>query len=173
MDMSPLYDAFILSDYNKGVLSDSVINTIIEFQFMNREVGIHSPVIVDAKKNFHRFQGAYCLKGNNKEIESVHHHPQYLQNHGIKLVCVTCGESGISWYTEDGGDGVDGVNVPIVDVCGAGDTVTAMLAIGLARVSENFRDVVALANLAASEVCQHPGVYAIQQKDLLKHSANE
>lgn len=167
MDNSGSYDAFVISDYNKGVCSDSVINTIIDYQFINRDGGKHSPVIVDAKKNFHRFQGSYCVKANDKEsnddiIQDC------VENKGVNIFIQTHGENGISWHTKLGNRKIDGQKVDIVDVCGAGDTVTAILAIVLSEAGPDMGDAIDLANIAAAEVCKRPGVHAITKDELLK-----
>lgn len=168
MDNSGSYDAFVIADYNKGVLSDSVINTIIDYQFINRDGGKHSPVIVDAKKNFHRFHGAYCVKANDKESTSGVIR-DCVENKGVNIFIQTRGEKGMLWDTKLGGGIVKGNKVDIVDVCGAGDTTTATLAICLSEEGPNVQEACEFANLAASEVCRHPSVYAIKKGDLLSH----
>jgi sugar/nucleoside kinase (ribokinase family) len=71
------------------------------------------------------------------------------------------------WFKQDGRvHDVPGINVPLVDSCGCGDTITAVLAMSM---KEPFDEAVELANIAAAEVCSHPGVYAIQKEDLSKY----
>lgn len=174
MNKSSEYDAFVISDYGKGVVSDSVINTLIDYQFINRENGKHSPVIVDAKRRFDRFRGAYCVKANDKEVtdDTIHACVNAYQNN---IFIKTLGEHGIEWYTdrthlmEKKDTIVKGIPVNIVDVCGAGDTVTAALAICLSSAREEVVDIkqaCEFANMAAAEVCKHPGVYPIRKEDI-------
>lgn len=165
MNNSGDYDAFVISDYGKGVVSDSVIGTLMEYQFINRRDRKHSPVIVDAKKNFKRFYGAYCVKANDKESDDDIIQ-DCIQNRGINFFVRTRGDQGMVWYNRTTSGGVKGEKVNIVDVSGAGDTVTAMLAILMSDEGVRMSEVMWLANMAAAEVCKHPGVYAIQKEDL-------
>ncbi len=169
------YDAIVLSDYHKGVLSDSLINAVIELA-----LHYNIPVIVDAKRDFERFKHATILKCNRKEYETYYKSQTTSENRGhllpnalvdrlnLRHFIVTNGKSGISAYsTSDSSWGVDGIKMDVVDTCGAGDTVTAVLAM-MCGLHESVYDGIKLANVAASQVCIHPGVYAIQKEDLLK-----
>jgi bifunctional ADP-heptose synthase (sugar kinase/adenylyltransferase) len=156
------YDRIVISDYHKGCVSDSLINAVMELT-----PKYHIPVYVDAKKDFGRFHGAFLLKCNKKEAP-VGIHKILLSKMSVMYWMVTCGESGISYYTplNDYGDGVDGVYVEAPDVCGAGDTAMAIFAI--MEESPILRDWVELAVEASAEVCRHRGVYPITKEDLLK-----
>lgn len=162
-----MYDAIVLSDYNKGVLSDSVINTVFDYAL---KCGI--PVIVDAKKDFHRFKNAHILKCNYKEWcgpkpDGVKNIVNMVDKLSLGHFIVTRGDKGVLYCSGvDHGDSIDQVNgIPVhnVDVCGAGDTVTAVLAM---MVKEPIRHGVILANIAAAEVCKHSGVHPITKEEL-------
>lgn len=157
-ELLPTFDVVVISDYNKGVISDSVAKSVIALC-----INAGKPVVVDAKKDFYRFKGATILKCNDKEAGDV---DRYTMNdkHGIEYFIVTCGEAGISLYNNGYGEGFNGHRVDIVDICGAGDTVTAILAIG---IKLDIKDCIRLANIAASEVCTHPGVHPIVMDDLV------
>jgi D-beta-D-heptose 7-phosphate kinase/D-beta-D-heptose 1-phosphate adenosyltransferase len=157
-----LYDAFVIIDYHKGVCSDSVINTIIEYSHITGK-----KVIVDTKKDFHRYSGAYCIKCNNKEA-TILNKEEWLRNHKIMTWIVTEGEKGISYYTTASSGGRKGIHVTIQDVCGAGDVVTAMLAIVMSEEACNIGDAISLANIAASESCKFPGVFPVTKELLIK-----
>lgn len=168
------YDCIVLADYHKGVLSDSLIHAILELAVDHYNI----PVIVDAKKEFGRFQGATVIKCNESEYKNMKRCSRMgktaesaLQAFDIKWFVVTSGERGICFYSRDGDtEGVCGINgypIKIVDVCGAGDTVTSILAMVIAA-GGSINEAIDLANIAASEVCQHPGVYAIKRTDLVR-----
>lgn len=167
LDNFEMYDAIVLSDYSKGVLSDSVINTIFDYALK-----CNIPVIVDAKKDFHRFKNAHILKCNLKEWQygkpdGVDNIVKMVDKLSLGHYIVTRGANGILYCSGcNHGDTVDqvpGIPVHNVDVCGAGDTVTAVLAM---MVKEPIRDAVILSNIAAAEVCKHTGVYPITREDL-------
>lgn len=172
------YDCIVFADYHKGVVSDSLINGVME---LAAHYGI--PVVVDAKRDFHRYKGATVVKCNKKEWEArdTRKSPDDFKNW-----VVTLGASGMFYF--DAKDTsitqIDGVPINIVDVCGAGDTVTAIIAIimGLSLLNQTLLSIEAhgklienpiviaceLANIAAAEVCSHAGVYAITKEDLIR-----
>lgn len=154
------YDCVVISDYHKGVVSYQVAQSII-FACNLKNI----PVVVDAKKDFHKFKNATVLKCNKQEAKDITHSAMV---HELRLVnfIVTMGEIGMSLYYDNGREGFAAKKVDSVDVCGAGDTVTAILAIMVA-LKYPIGCACELANAAAAEACRHPGVYAITKKDLL------
>jgi rfaE bifunctional protein kinase chain/domain len=157
----PSLDCVIFSDYHKGSIDITTAQTIIN---SCNEKGI--PVIVDAKKDFHKYKYATIVKCNNKEasnISVIRCREDFIINYFI----VTLGSSGISLHSSKGQDVFLGHKVNIIDVCGAGDTVTAIIAFAFS-CGLNIMEATELANKAAAEVCKHAGVYAITKEDLLK-----
>lgn len=161
------FDCVVIADYHKGVVNKNVAEMVIE---LCDHYGI--PTIVDAKKDFDRFYGASLIKCNHKEAEELWKaYPL-----GTKHIVVTNGKSGIQCYKTPNVlrfDSVNGLDIHAADVCGAGDTVTAILALCMAMPLESqFSDVVTackLANFLAAEACKHPGVYVVSQEDLMKY----
>ena len=169
-------DAVVFSDYHKGMISASIARTIIT---MCNEANI--PVIVDAKRDFGKYNGSTVIKCNRKAFCEI------LSQFDIRPLDVrkmfeckyfvqTMGEGGISVYYEsvnsfeelvEDGEGFNSPKVDIVDVCGAGDTVTAVIALMYAAGVSIVRSA-EIANIAAAESCRHPGVYAITKEDLLR-----
>jgi rfaE bifunctional protein kinase chain/domain len=167
------YDAIVLSDYHKGVLSDSLINAIIE-------LSLHygTPLIVDAKRDFERFKGATIIKCNRNEYEAYHKRQAdiygnaiLLSNHIVERLklhhfIVTKGKAGITSYGHGvSSTSVNGIQMNVVDTCGAGDTVTAMIAL-MKCITNDIEDILKISNIAASQVCKHSGVYPITKDDL-------
>ncbi len=135
--------ALILSDYGKGVLSDSLIATLIS---KARDAGI--PVIVDPKgKDFSRYRGADLVTPNRAELALASDMPtgdddaviaacrKVVSECGIGGVLATRSEQGMTLF-RNGDDGrIDHIPTrarEVFDVAGAGDTVVAALATGLA-----------------------------------------
>jgi|SRR6185369_1964613 len=157
----PSLDAVIFSDYHKGTISLSIAQIIINLCNDN-----HVPVIVDAKKDFHKYKWANIVKCNKHEakgldIDSIR------TTLKINYFVVTIGELGLYLYSSSGRDHLPGEEVGVVDVCGAGDTITAIIALCYA-CGMLIDDSLELANKAAAETCKHAGVYAIKSEDLLK-----
>lgn len=153
------YDVIVFSDYHKGVCSDSVINTIMEFVHITKTKGKEILTVVDTKRAFNRYHGASVIKCNEHESENL------LLNSTWTIV--TLGSKGMMFSGKNGHQGkVAGIDVPIIDVCGAGDTVTAAIAACLSGYPA-IETVCEFANLAASIVCRYPGVYPIKKEDLL------
>jgi len=168
-------DAIIFQDYNKGVLTERIIkNTILLANKLN------IPTAVDPKeKNFLSYAGVSLFKPNLKEIrtasklelkpevEDLLKADKWLHeklNHQSTMI--TLSENGL--YFGDGHAGkiypTDTIN--ITDVCGAGDTVIAIVALCLA-IGVNEEAMSKLANMAGGQVCQKSGVVPIDKAELL------
>ena len=159
--------AVVLEDYNKGVLVPRVITETIR---MATARGL--PVIVDPKyRNFFVYRGATVFKPNRRELEAALgaavnlEHPEALPSTlarlGVEHLLLTLGEQGMALISADGTT----VRVPttareVYDVVGAGDTVTAYLAVMLgagatareAAIVANFAAGVEVAKLGAATV---------------------
>jgi D-beta-D-heptose 7-phosphate kinase/D-beta-D-heptose 1-phosphate adenosyltransferase len=148
-------DALVLEDYNKGVLVPVVIARAIDTA---RRRGI--PIVVDPKyRNFFAYRGATIFKPNRRELEAalgaavdLEHPaalPSMLEKLGTEHLLLTLGEQGMALVSGDG----EVYRVPttaqeVYDVVGAGDTVTAFLAVMLAAGAD-AREAAVIANYAA------------------------
>ncbi len=148
-------DALVLEDYNKGVLVPSVIERAIA---LARSRGI--PIVVDPKyRHFFAYRGATVLKPNRRELESAlgaavdlaqpRALPATLERLGVDHLLLTLGERGMAII----GPGGAPLEIPttareVYDVVGAGDTVTAYLAVMLAA-GATMREAAVIANFAA------------------------
>ena len=138
----PIYDAIVISDYNKGTVSYELIEELA------KEVNV--PIFVDTKKtDLARLSGCY-VKINALEKSRATSLPK------IDHLIVTQGHHGATWN----GWGYPAELVgDVTDVCGAGDTFLAALAYQF-LVTNNMPDAVKFANRAAAVTVQHVGVYA-------------
>jgi rfaE bifunctional protein kinase chain/domain len=148
-------DAVVLEDYNKGVLVSAVIEEALAVAAAR---GV--PVVVDPKyRNFFSYRGATIFKPNRRELESALgatmdvEHPETLpalvQRLGVANLLLTLGERGMVLVGAKG----ETVRVPttareVYDVVGAGDTVTAYLAVMLAA-GATVSEAAVIANFAA------------------------
>jgi len=168
----PRMDAVILEDYNKGVLTIAVIETIIAAARAARK-----PVIVDPKtRSFFDYCGATVFKPNLIELESAlrervrYDEPRWMEDMRRRLRCdhlvVTLGEEGMAMMTAVG----EYVRIPTVarsvfDVSGAGDTVTATIAVALAA-GASATEAAVLANHAAGIEVGKLGVATVSPDEL-------
>ncbi len=165
MTLVPQTDAIILSDYNKGLLTDRIVSAVISFARQHNK-----PVIVDPKgKNFARYHGATVITPNRKELEEATGMKagtddevraaalKLIMECGIDTVLATRSKDGMSIISEKDAP----VHIPaqvreIYDVSGAGDTVVATFAAGLAA-GFPLKNAALLANIAAGIVVGKPG----------------
>ncbi|MEX0906937.1 MAG: D-glycero-beta-D-manno-heptose-7-phosphate kinase [Gemmatimonadota bacterium] len=169
----PDADAVVLEDYNKGLLTRSVIEAAIEAA---RQAGV--PVVVDPKsRHFFDYRGATLFKPNQPELAAALRSPvraedaawlqEVLEKIGSEHLLVTLGEDGMALLTADG----DHVRVPTVarsvyDVSGAGDTVTAVLAVALAGGATVIEAAI-MANYAAGIEVAKAGVATVSPAELI------
>lgn len=165
-------DVLILEDYNKGVLVPAVIRAGLDAA---RRHGL--PTVVDPKaRGFFDYGGATVFKPNLVELaaalrEPVHADDEaWLERTRARLGCehllLTLGEHGIALKTADG----EYLRVPTVarsvyDVSGAGDTVTAAVAVALAAGATPAEAAV-LANHAAGIEVGKAGVATVSPDEL-------
>ncbi len=174
------FDAIILSDYAKGVLSDTVCHEIISTA---NERNI--PILVDPKgKSFVKYSKATAISPNRKELatacNSATRSLDSLLEKGRELVdtlqldfmAVTLGEQGIALVQQDGTHKIPALAREVFDVSGAGDTVIATLAAGLAAGLSRI-DALHLANLAAGVVVGKVGTATVARDDLLNALSTE
>lgn len=174
LDERPV-DALVLQDYNKGVLSRYMIESILEAAYKR---GILTAV--DPKKNhFLSYVGVDLFKPNLKEIrdsapfhvatdlESLNRAAAFLrENLQNRYTMITLSEKGL--YLNDGLNGTVHPTIPrnVADVSGAGDTVISIASLALcAGLPLNI--VAALSNLAGGQVCEFPGVVPVR-RDILQ-----
>jgi D-beta-D-heptose 7-phosphate kinase/D-beta-D-heptose 1-phosphate adenosyltransferase len=171
-ELAPGCDSIALEDYNKGVLTPTVIAAALKVA-RRHEI----PVVVDPKvRNFFDYVGATVFKPNLSELGGalrapVHYDdPAWLAEVRARLGCrhllVTLGEEGMSLITADD----DHLRVPTVarsvfDVSGAGDTVTAALATALGA-GASVAEAAILANHAAGIGVGKVGVATVTQAEL-------
>lgn len=168
-------DVVVMEDYNKGVLVPSVISRVLA---VAERHGL--PSVVDPKRrNFFAYGGATVFKPNAKELEDalgafIHPGDQDWMEAtrtrlGARHLLLTLGERGMALQTGDG----DLVRVPtaargVYDVSGAGDTVTAVVAVVLAA-GGTVEEAALLANHAAAIEVGKPGVATVSPDELRDH----
>lgn len=153
----------ILSDYNKGTLSDELIQYIASY---GAECGIK--VILDPKRpTFYKIKNLFAVKPNNKELLSTNLSPvECSKKMGMTYLIHTKGKDGMSVY-QNGNVVFECPTVAkeVFDVTGCGDSVSAVLGIALFNDLDIQKAVVA-ANKAASYTITHIGCYVLNHKEI-------
>jgi rfaE bifunctional protein kinase chain/domain len=169
-------DVIILEDYNKGVLTATVIKKVIR---LCRKHDILTAV--DPKrKNFFAYEGAGIFKPNFKEvkeglnllIESItlsvlkdmHLLLQEKLEHQVSLI--TLSEKGVFYQQENEAAIIPTHIRSIADVSGAGDTVIAVASLVYAA-TKDVKLMAEIANIAGGLVCEEVGTVAIDAGKLL------
>ncbi len=171
-------DAVVFEDYDKG----SVVPGLVE-RVMESSTRGDIPVAVDPKfRNFWSYTGCSLFKPNRIEVsramgielasieDAMKAGDQLCSKLLAGCVLMTLGEEGSVLCRP----GLSPLHLPAVaqhvfDVSGAGDTVTAVMALTLGSgipLEEGAR----LASFAAAAVCAEPGVYAVTAEDILRET---
>lgn len=170
-------DIVILEDYNKGVLTQTVVTKIIALckQY-------HILTAVDPKrKNFFSYVGVDIFKPNLKEaveglniltdvvslslLKDIHLLLQEKLKHKISFI--TLSEKGV-FYNDNNSSSLIPTHIrSIADVSGAGDTVIAVASLVYAA-TKNVKLMAEVANIAGGLVCEEVGTVAINKESLLK-----
>lgn len=165
----------ILEDYNKGVLTENVIEKIISICKKNKILTAVDP----KRKNFFAYKNADIFKPNLKEAKEglniigdevsekllgeIHDAIHEKMQHRISLI--TLSEKGIFYESEKEKEIIPTHIRSVADVSGAGDTVIAVASVVYAA-SENIRLMAEMANIAGGLVCEEVGTVAINKKKL-------
>jgi D-beta-D-heptose 7-phosphate kinase/D-beta-D-heptose 1-phosphate adenosyltransferase len=134
-----LYDAVVISDYNKGTISYEMVEQLIA-DFL-------CPVFIDTKKtDLQRFEGSIV------KINSLEH--SLAKTLPTELI-VTMGKYGAKYKDKQ----YSAPRTEVFDVCGAGDTFLAALVLEFLK-TKDIEKAIEIANIAASITVKHIGVYA-------------
>lgn len=167
----------LFEDYNKGVLTENVITTLITFC---KKKGILTAV--DPKrKNFFTYREVDIFKPNMKEVkdglnivesgvsktllDDIHH--QLLQRLNHQISFITLSEYGTYYNNGNVHKIIPSHRRNIADVSGAGDTVIAVASMVYA-ISKDVELMAEIANIAGGLVCEEVGTVSINKNKLLE-----
>jgi D-beta-D-heptose 7-phosphate kinase/D-beta-D-heptose 1-phosphate adenosyltransferase len=147
-----MYDAIVISDYNKGFLTYDHIKFLIETA--------NCPIFIDTKKtDLRHFSGNHVYVKIN-ELENKN------KTTASSNMIITLGSAGVMVETNNITEHYQGHRVDVVDVCGCGDTFLAAVAYWF-LVTSDIREAVKFANKAASITVQHQGCYSPELNEIL------
>jgi rfaE bifunctional protein kinase chain/domain len=179
-DLLPAADVVLFEDYDKGVISQSLIEQIV-----TKAHHLGKKVVVDPKRrNFLHYKNVDLFKPNLKELKEgfqITADPsdklafegaiqELLQKLNIHNILLTMSERGVMIS-----DGKTFEYFPahlrkIADVSGAGDSVIAVASLCVALDLSN-KETALLSNLAGGLVCEEVGVVPIDVKKLKEEAA--
>jgi len=179
-DVAGEADAIIISDYGKGVVSRELMNRLQKLLKGTKKV-----IAVDPKvNNFHLYKKVTVITPNHHEAAAgsgvVIDSEESLSEAGQKIiqdldcasVLITRGEQGMTLFEKDGPvNHIPTVAREVFDVTGAGDTVIAVLTLGLAA-GLPLLEAAVLANFAAGLVVGEVGTSAVTARELKNIIAN-
>jgi D-beta-D-heptose 7-phosphate kinase/D-beta-D-heptose 1-phosphate adenosyltransferase len=175
--------AMVLSDYGKGFLTPSLLRRLLA---ASTAAGV--PIVTDPKSaDLGRYRGSTVIKPNLAEGRSAWRHTEgdgadsgpvpieevcavVLRESGARNVVLSLSADGVAWAGADSpGVWVESSHaLEVADVSGAGDTMVAFLAMGLAAGFDIGRTV-ELSNLAAGAVCTKRGTVTLTPSEFLDH----
>ena len=167
-------DAFVVSDYDKGVVTQRILGEILDVAYKR------VPVLIDPKiRNFPYYRPATLITPNHHEAlrmtnmeedsdDGLHMAAQAIREKlGCDAVLITRGDRGIMLLQGDSDPVyVETAAREVFDVTGAGDTVIATLATALAA-GASMLEAATLANHAAGIVVGKVGTATASRKELL------
>lgn len=165
----------VLSDYQKGVLSQNLTQSLIQLACDSK-----LKILIDPKgKDYSKYQGATLLTPNKKEateatgIQIKDDSSLLLALQKLKEIChleyslITLSEDGIG-ILKDGLHKIPTIAKEVFDVTGAGDTVIAALAFMLAK-EEDILSSLHFANAAAAVVVGKVGSATANKQEILNY----
>ncbi len=166
-------DGVILSDYAKGVLSDTVLRGVMALAAAQ---GV--PVFVDPKRaDWSAYRGATYIKPNRSELRAVAGQPcdtdeearaaarKAMEASGAHIL-LTRSERGLALFLQDGGEHILPTEAQeVFDVSGAGDTVIATFALAVLD-GQPSPQALRLANCAAGVVVGKSGTATVGPEEL-------
>lgn len=172
--MLPSFQAFILSDYNKGLLTPHVIRESIR---MAHEVGVF--VAVDPQvKHFKEYVSCDIMTPNEKEASEGVSMPfpendaetftiatKIREELSLPHLLITRSQRGMAYFTDGKTVYLPTVAREVFDVTGAGDTVISVYTAALAAGAEHTEAMV-LSNLAGGIVVGKLGTATAKIEEL-------
>jgi rfaE bifunctional protein kinase chain/domain len=172
------FDAIIFEDYNKGLLTERIIQELISACQKNNILTSVDPKL----KNFFAYKGVTLFKPNLKELKegtgisfnfpaekqifesAISTLNEKIQN---SFTFVTLSEFGVAISDHSSVEYIDAHVRTISDVSGAGDTVIAVATLCLCSGC-SMKEIAQISNLAGGLVCEKSGVVSINMTELVE-----
>jgi D-beta-D-heptose 7-phosphate kinase/D-beta-D-heptose 1-phosphate adenosyltransferase len=173
------FDAVILQDYDKGMLTSELVAEIISMSNLNGKKTIIDPKDPDISK----YSCCTLIKPNLSEfktIAGISLHKDISQKDIVKIAkdkiaelgidsfLITMSEKGMLYVDKNQDIYEPGLKIEVSDVSGAGDTVSAVITLCLSADLDK-KDCLKLANTSGSLVCQVSGAAQITPEILFNY----
>ena len=167
-------DLILVSDYGKGLITRTLMKKL------NAAAQQHTKLLIADPKglDFEKYAGAALITPNRKEtalaagIDIVDRQTldeaarRLMEKTGIDKILVTCGKDGMVYFEGTARPYRIGTKArQVFDVSGAGDTVLAVLGLGIAA-GYAIKEAVSLANTAAGIVVGKVGTATVSTAEL-------
>ena len=178
-EIIPQVDLVLISDYGKGLITRSMVQGLVQLAVTNHKIIIADPKGLD----FTKYTGVTLLTPNSREAllasgvaalgssgskTILEVGERLLGNTGIGRLLITCGKDGMILF--EAGRQPFQVSTrarEVYDVSGAGDTVVAVLGLGMAA-GLSLKEAISLANTAAGIVVGKIGTATVSRQELLQ-----
>lgn len=170
----PAVEVVIISDYAKGLLTETLLSRLISDARAANKI-----VIIDPKgKDYSRYRGASLVTPNRREAAEACNLEtdapdlinicggRLLNDLDLEMVLITQGEDGMTLFEKEKEPiQLSAAARETYDVTGAGDTAIATMAVALG-CGMNFLQAAKLANAAAGAVVEKVGTTPITKSEL-------
>ena len=169
-------DVVILEDYNKGILTENIIQETISFCIEQEVITTVDP----KRKNFFSYKNVTLFKPNLGEaiaglnrlpeevsidmLQEIHAEIKEKLSHSISLI--TLSENGVFYQQDNEKKIIPSHRRNIADVSGAGDTVIAVASLVYAA-TRSINLTAEISNIAGGIVCEEVGTVPINKQKLL------
>lgn len=168
------YEAVIISDYAKGIITKSLMDSVVKMCREQKKI-----IIVDPKtKNPHMYEGVDYITPNTKEAEMLSGREartddellnigNYLVGETKANILITRGEKGMAMFEREKNRVIfmPTKAKQVVDVTGAGDTVVAAFALSMCS-GANSKEAMIIANHAAGVSIGKVGTATVSLEEL-------
>ena len=168
------FDVVLVSDYGKGLLRKDLLRQLIDVANQNEKTIIVDPKGID----FRKYAGATAITPNKREaslaagaeivddVSLMRAGEKLLEGIPVQRVLISCGKDGMVLFERGSKPHkISAEARQVFDVSGAGDTVVAVLGLGLAS-GGSFKEAAALANMAAGIVVGKVGTATVSRGEL-------
>lgn len=167
------FDIVLISDYGKGLISESLAKRVIQISNNN-----NIKVLIDPKGlDFSKYSNAYLIKPNRKEaIESLNIGDdideiglKLIQKYNFENAIITLSEDGMKLFQKEKPiESFPTKAKDIFDVTGAGDTVLSSLAIGIAS-KLSLQESINFSNSASAVVIEKVGTATATFEEIIEY----